>query len=253
MLVICNGAIKSGSTWLYNILVQLTQPRHPPARYLTGRSERSPCIWPHKFEQFLANEDFRGENYITKNHLASDEHRQMLLRTEDVYLFDIERDPRDVVVSNFYHDRFRNGYEGSFEQYYWERGREVAASLSRYHALWRDAGPRSYVSSYEELHRDFASEVARIAGVMRLQPSPEEIEGIREKTTIGSLRAKYQDDPRYQGEKFFRKGEIGDWQNHFEGRLLRDVEKVMHEGIGPLDLPALRNRVRRKVSGWLGR
>ncbi|MDZ7829178.1 MAG: hypothetical protein U5K33_06725 [Halofilum sp. (in: g-proteobacteria)] len=62
MLVICNGAIKSGSTWLYNILVHLVELRRPPERYLTANSrkrESNPCIRPDMLAEFLASEDIR--------------------------------------------------------------------------------------------------------------------------------------------------------------------------------------------------
>ncbi|MGH8596734.1 MAG: sulfotransferase domain-containing protein, partial [Gammaproteobacteria bacterium] len=144
MLLICNGAIKSGSTWLYNILINLVDCQAPPARYLTGRSAKSPCIKPEMLELFLATEDIRNNHYISKNHYADPKLKDLLSRYEDAYVFDIERDVKDVIVSNYYHDRFRNGYQGTFEQYYWEQGRGTAVKIARYHALWRDGGPHVY-------------------------------------------------------------------------------------------------------------
>ncbi len=247
MLIICNGAIKSGSTWLYNILVNLVSCEYPPQHYLTGRSDKSPCIKPALLPEFLDSEDYQNNHYITKNHLGRPEHRALLQNNPHVYVFDIERDPRDVVVSNYYHDQFRNGFEGSFENYYWEHGRYVADQLSAYHRLWRDAGPRCYVSSYERLKTDFHTEAAAIARVLGLEPDNAALESLREATSLDSLRKDYAKDKRYQGEKFFRKGEVGDWERHFHGAALKDIHRVMDSGIPSYDLRAFVRRCRQSV------
>lgn len=239
MLIICNGAIKSGSTWLYNILTQLVDCQHPPEQYLTGRSEKSPCIKPELLSSFLDVEDYVNNNYITKNHLSSVEHRDLIKSRTHVFLFDIERDPKDVVVSNYYHDCFRNGYKGDFKQYYWENGRYVASQLSYYHNLWRDQATNFYISSYERLHNEFPKEVEAISAVLCISLTPQEIDSIMESTSLGTLRKDYQDDARYQGDKFFRKGVVGDWRNHFDSKMLKDIERIETCGIHPFDVRKL--------------
>lgn len=243
MLVICNGAIKSGSTWLYNILAQLLPFSPPPEHYLTLRNPRHPCIRPDRLADFLRNEDYRGKNYLSKNHLDSAEDRRLLLSQPEVFVFDIERDPRDVIVSHYFHETFRNGYEGSFQDFYWGAGRTDVAKLIRYHALWRDAGPRVYISSYEKLHGEFPAEVRRIAGVLGLSLTDTRVEELREKTSLGSLRKEYKSEPRFEGEKFFRKGTTGDWKNHLDDAMLGDIRRIEERGIGLLDLPYLRHRL----------
>lgn len=243
MLVICNGAIKSGSTWLFNVLKVLTNPQDPPRHYLTNRSEKSPCIRPELLASYLASEDYRSQNFISKNHLNRPEQRNLLSQYDDVYVFDIERDPKDVIVSNYYHDCFRNGYKGSFADYYWTQGREVAGMLADYHNLWRGGHPRFYVSSYEKLHREFADEVRRIAAVLGVRIDAEAVETVRERTSIKTLREDYKEDPRYAGEKFFRKGEVGDWRNHFDAGMLDDVGRIERHGIPWYDWTRARNKL----------
>ena len=135
MLLVCNGAQKSGSTWLYNILTWLIECRAPDARYLTGNG-KNPCIRPDMFGLFLQSVDISSDHYISKNHLAQPELRDLLVSNEDVYVFDIERDPKDVAVSSYYDAKNRHGYTGSFEKYYWTQGRELVAELAAYHSLW---------------------------------------------------------------------------------------------------------------------
>ena len=244
MLVICNGAIKSGSTWLYNILTHIVKFNHPPNQYLTQGNKKHPCIQPQKLNDFLAQEDYKNINYISKNHLGKPEYKSLLLSHENVCVFDIERDSRDVVVSNYYHDCFRNGYKGTFDEYYWQTGRKVVAGLASYHNLWRDGGQNVYLSSYEKLHHDFHNEVRRIAAVLKVSLTPKEVENISQKTSIDNLRKQYRNDPHFQGSKFFRKGAIGDWKTHFSKALIKDIKHVEERGIGKIDIPKLKYKLR---------
>ena len=248
MLIICNGAIKSGSTWLYNILVNLIDLERPPEKYLTANSRKrqsNPCIRPDCLAEFLATEDFRSVDYISKNHLGRPEHRDLVLGHEQVFVFDIERGIRDVVVSSYYDERNRNGYQGNFPEYYWKSGRYVADQVIRYHQIWRNAGPRFCMISYEGLHEDFPAEVLRIGRVLGIDLDDARIEALREKTSLGQLRKRYQDQPLYQGDRFFRKGTIGDWENHFDPAMTRDIEMVEQQGIGALDWRFLMRRAGR--------
>lgn len=244
MLVICNGAIKSGSTWLYKILTNLRSFSPPADEYLTLRNPRHACIRPDRLEEFLRVEDYVSNDYLSKNHFDKAEHRDLLMSRQQVYVFDIERDPKDVVVSHFYHEQFRNHYEGSFADFYWSVGRETIAGLSKYHALWRDVSSRVYISSYERLHTEFDSEVKRIGAVLGLHVSVEQAISIRERTSIGSLRKEYENEPRFEGDKFFRKGAIGDWRNHLDDEMLQDIQRIAVRGLRPLDLPRIRHRLK---------
>jgi hypothetical protein len=246
MLVICNGAIKSGSTWLYNILINLVGAQRPPEQYLTENSRkrtRNPCIRPDMLSLFLEKEDFHSTHYISKNHLGSKEHRDLLIDRENIYIFDIERQVRDMVVSAYFDARNRSGYEHDFRHYYWKEGRYLAAEVIRYHALWRNAGPRTCTVSYEELHADFGSEVRRVASVLGIALDQQRVDKLRDETSLGQLRKRYQDEPLYAGDKFFRKGVVGDWENHFDPAMTRDIASIEQHGIGPMDRHALLHRM----------
>ena len=110
MLLVCNGAQKSGSTWLYNILTSLMRCERPDQRYLTNNSSH-PCIRPDLLGEYLESEDYISNDYITKNHLANPKYRDLLLSNRDVYVFDIERDPKDVAVSLYYDECNRHGHD----------------------------------------------------------------------------------------------------------------------------------------------
>lgn len=252
MLLVCNGAQKSGSTWLYNILTLLVDCKEPDPEYLTGNS-KNPCISPDKYGSFLKSVDIDGENYISKNHLSRPEHRDLLLKHRNVYIFDIERDPKDVVVSSYYDACNRFGYHRSFLKFYWREGRELVAKLTDYHELWRDAGSRCHVASFEGLKNDFPSESRAIAETLGISLSDEQIEQLYEDTSIARLRNKYSDQELYEADKFFRKGIVGDWQNHFDGASLKDLESILKSGISPFDFRHVLFQIRDWLNWHLGK
>lgn len=248
MLLVCNGAQKSGSTWLYNILTSLVECRSPERHYLTGNSN-NPCIRPDMLAEFLQSADLGADNFISKNHLDKPVYRDLLVANDAAYVFDIERDPKDVVVSMFYDARNRHGYDRSFSKYYWTHAREMVAGLEAYHALWREAGPRCHVASYEGLKTDFPAQVRAIAAVLGITLTESDIGRLHAETSMDKLRKKYSRDALYTGEKFFRKGIVGDWENHFDESTLQDIESILKSGIRKFD----RHHIAYRIRHWLNR
>jgi hypothetical protein len=240
MLIVSNGAFKSGSTWLYNILVELTGFAPPPAEYLNPEW-RNPSIAPEQLSALLQTLT-PEKNYLVKNHFGKAHERDLLLSNPDVRVLDIERDLRDVVVSAYYHVRRKEGYTADFNTYYWEQGRKTAQEVAKYHEAWAVNNSQVYVSSYERLHEQFADEVSEIATLLKLPISVETINRIHEVTTLDSLRERYQEQTNEQ--KFFRKGIIGDWQSHFDDAMLVDLDKITQA-----QKPSLVRRLRSRLSG----
>ncbi len=72
MLIICNGAFKSGSSWLHAILVELSivkklDLQKVPSKY-TNDVNSPTTIIESKLTDFLLIEDFESNNYLTKSH-----------------------------------------------------------------------------------------------------------------------------------------------------------------------------------------
>jgi hypothetical protein len=240
MLIVSNGAFKSGSTWLYNILVELTVYPAPPVEYLNPEW-RNPSIVPDRLSVLLQTLT-PDTNYLVKNHFGKSHERDLLLSNPHVRVLDIQRDLRDVVVSAYYHARRKEGYTSDFNTYYWEHGRKTAQEVVRYHELWAVNSPQVYVSSYERLHEQFAEEVSRIATFLNRSVSADQIDRIHEITTLDSLRERYHEQD--QSQKFFRKGIIGDWQNHFDEAMLADLDKLSQA-----QKPSLMHRLKSRLSG----
>lgn len=249
MLIVSNGAFKSGSTWLFNILTSLQRFDWPDSEFLTKGNAKHPAIAERRLAAYLASGDFAGRDVISKNHLDKPEHRNLLLANDAVRVVCMTRDTRDVIVSAYYHDQRKLRFSGTFQQYYWNEGRTLLPRLTRYRETWASPHPHVVATSFEALKADFPGEVARIAGLLGIQPDPAAVERIRQGTSLNALREKYQDAPSHRTEEadFFRKGESGDWRNHFDSRMLADHDRICRHGISPLDRHQLLKRVKQKI------
>ena len=245
MLVIANGAPKSGSTWLFNILDAMHEYATLPEEFLLDTKNVNPEIKYDELERVLTTLDYEHHDYLLKNHFGAPEQRDLILKFPNVYAFDINRALKDVVVSGYYYRLREEKNNESFERYYWIGGRYLADRVRRYHTVWMEA-PRSRAMevSYEGLKESFCEDVRAMASFLGLELSDADVARIEAATTMDSLRKKYDD----KGEiKFFRKGVVGDWVNHFKGSTLADIEAVEHRGVdhvGPIAKNAARLRIR---------
>lgn len=248
MLIVCNGAPKSGSTWLYNIVARLRPGAWPDRSFLTG-SKKHPTIRPDAVPAFLATDGYRSGDFICKTHYGNPVTRDQLLANPHTLVLDMERGLRDVLVSSYYDSCRRDGFVGSFPQYYWLEGRILADYLMRYHRVWDTGHPQVFRTTFEELKTNFVPEARRIASFLGVAASDAQLADLEQATSIGSLREAYKDDPQYATAKnpFFRKGEIGDWKNHFDTRMVADVARIEAVGLARLDARELVNRARRRV------
>ena len=77
MLVICNGAFKSGSTWVYGLVESILDCQDIPLTPIGesyGKNPNSPSkIAESKLQLFIDSEDVADHNYLTKAHFFSKE------------------------------------------------------------------------------------------------------------------------------------------------------------------------------------
>ena len=182
----------------------------------------------------LSRLDYRNNDYLIKNHFGDEKHRELVLSFDNVFVFDIERDLRDVVVSGYYYKlKEENPTEReSFCQYYWSQGRYLADLVRSYNLMWGEAPrDRAFLVSYDRLKTDFDEEVRRMGEFLNLALNDTQIQKIARATSMDNLRKKYDDNADM---KFFRKGETGDWVNHFQTPELSDIDAIQEVGIDGL-------------------
>ena len=143
-----------------------------------------------------------------------------------MFVLDIERDLRDVVVSAAYYHHVRLGrFLGSFGDFYWIEGRLIADRVTGYHPVWQQESPKDVLcASYEALHADFGCEVGRIAGFLGLELSQERLEWVRERTSLERIRERRK-EAEGNRPRFYRKGQTGDWQTQLTAPMLHDLAR----------------------------
>lgn len=232
MLVISNGAFKSGSTWLFNIIYELTKYPPPQKKYLDPE-HLHPSLVPSKLQNFLIEEDFNSSDFLVKNHFKRIKQREQLLSYPEIRIINIKRNIPDVIVSAYFHHRLKYNFKHSFQNFYYSRGRFITNRIVEYHKLWDFSSPQIFVCSYECLISSFNSEVRKLSLFLKQDPSDKNLKLIYEVTRIENLREKYED---IGGQReFFRKGIVGDWKKYFSNRMIRDINNIIDNGLSSFD------------------
>ena len=226
MLIVCNGAFKSGSTWLYRIIKVIIRHKAIPPRFHAEDKWHGESIAGDKLPEFLETVDYKNENYVCKSHYDDVKIRDLLLAFDDVYILNIKRDLRDVITSAYYHFNREDGIDRSFEEFYWGKGRSLIGYIDEYHDIWHNLEGKIYVSSYRLLHEDFEDEVRRISDFLNYPLKPGDLERLKEKTSMNASRKLWKEESKSNKERFFRKGIIGDWENHFTPEIEADFNKM---------------------------
>jgi len=230
MLVLANGAFKSGSTWLREIVRRLLpfEPIPKPFQH----PDLPHWIDERKLRPFLTRGEHHTRFYLSKSHLYDPSLRDLLLSDESVRVFNVKRDIKDVLVSHYFHIRRMKKVSGTFADYYWKLGRLKACQMQRYHDVWRDPSPRLFSTSFEKLKHSFTDEVCRIGDFLGVTLSPDQIAEIQQETSLQRLQEKRGEADKPEAERFFRRGEIGDWKMYFDQEMLDDLATLESRGLG---------------------
>jgi hypothetical protein len=230
MLIVSNGAFKSGSTWLTLIVRQIGVYADMPDE-LKSKDWKNNSIEPERIPEFLRTADVAGSDYFIKSHYKpEDEMRPVLLRSPHVKVLNIYRDPKDVLVSAYYHYKRIGNFDGTFAEFFEKRAERLVRQLTRYHLYWDNTGVEDtiFFTTYQKLHASFDEEVFRLGRFLGKELTMTEIRSARKNTQFSKLSR-----PVVPEEKrFFRKGVIGDWQKHLTLEQAAQVDQIeAEEGI----------------------
>ncbi len=224
MLIICNGAQKSGSSWLVQLVrnSKLAAPLPPEFR---NPGWKNPSFDKGKEDAALSAEAFGGNNYYVKQHWFRSPLFSDILAAPHVRILNIVRDIRDTIVSRYYHKKRLDGYEAPFEEFI-ERDiyTRHTERIIEFHASWHMKGPSPFLTSYEAMQEDFDTEALEILQYLGVAPEAlsKTVETAKQVTAFENL-------PNTGDGKHLRKGVSGDWRNHMtpalEGKVLTFVER----------------------------
>ncbi len=230
MLIVSNGAFKSGSTWLTLIVRQLGAVLEVPAEF-KNESWKNNTIEPRRMPEFLRVADIETNDYLIKAHFKpEDEMRPLLLAEPGVKILNIYRDPKDVVVSAYYHFKRLGHFVGTMDEFFAKRGENLVRALTRYHLYWDNRGveDRIFFTTYQKLHTVFDDELFRLGRFLGRTLTKLQIREARQNTQFSKLSGATVPEEK----RFFRKGIMGDWQRHLSAEQAARIDQVeAEEGI----------------------
>jgi len=218
MLIVSNGAFKSGSTWFHRIAAEIVSAKRIPDEFQNPKWKHQ-SVEPSLFRRFLDECNVAERDYLSKNHVRDPESRATLLSHEHVRVLNITRDLRDVLVSAYFHDRREGRFKGGINVYWNTLGRRRINQVMEHHRLWNTGHSQVYVTSYEALKASFEAEVVALAAFLGIDDV--DVEEVKIKTDFQSMRQGSKSSK--EKDRFHRKGIVGDWQNHLSERVLSEL------------------------------
>jgi hypothetical protein len=137
----------------------------------------------------------------------------------------IARNPKDVAISTYFHNQSKGGYEGTWDEHF-QLFLKNDVGFGPYfdHVLpWWEASRQDkniLFLKYEDMKQDHAGNVAKIASFLNIQADSTLINKVVALSSFKSMTSNETTNfdwiPQREGvPKHFRKGDIGDWRNHF--------------------------------------
>lgn len=228
------GLPKSGTTWVEKMLSsfpgfhELLIPEVAAHELATGGS--------HDFE--LPDgifERFGGMLVLTKMHCHGSARNAEILRRAGVRYVVLFRDLRDVAVSNYFyvnntpwHPEYPHYHAKSVQEGLITFARRTLPAYVEWVRSWhanRDP-ERSIVFRYEELLADDLGCLRRMAGLFELPATDAELRAIAERNSFRAMSGG-RERGQESGSSFQRKGQAGDWKNHFTPEITEVYKRVL--------------------------
>ncbi len=230
------GLPKSGTTWVEKMLSsfpgfhELLIPDVAAHELATGGSHdyELPDDMFDRFDRMLV---------LTKMHCHGSPHNAAVLRRAGVRYVVLFRDLRDVAVSNYFYVR-NTPWHPEYPHYH---GRTVQDGLIAFaertlpaYVEWvrswhanRDP-EKSLVFRYEELLTDDLGCLRRMAALFQLPATDDELKAIAERNSFKAMSGG-RERGQESGASFQRKGQAGDWKNHFTPEIGAAYKRILGE------------------------
>ncbi|XP_030628174.1 sulfotransferase 6B1-like [Chanos chanos] len=156
----------------------------------------------------------------------------------------IFRNPKDTAVS-FYHFSNNNPVLPtalSWDSFYSEfmSGEVPWGSYFDHAVAWEKHinDPNVMTVTYEELKQDLSGGVRQVSEFFGFSLTDSQVQTIAEESTFQAMKESSQDSHGQMGNVFFRKGEIGDWKNHFSQSQSEEMDAAFEKHLAGTQLGA---------------
>ena len=161
------------------------------------------------------------------------------LRNTTAKIVYVARNPKDVAISTYFHNQSKGGYEGAWEEHFQLfLTSDVGCGPYFDHVLpWWQASQkdnRILFLKYEDMKHDHAENVARLASFLDLQADSRLIDTVVALSSFKSMTSNETTNfdwvpQKADKPKHFRKGDIGDWRNHFSAEQSQQMDNLFME------------------------
>ena len=151
----------------------------------------------------------------------------------------VARNPKDVAISTYFHIQSKLGYEGTWDEHL-QLFMHGDVGFGQYfdHILpwWQASQHDRHILflKYEDMKHDHAGSVARIASFLELDVDPQLIDNVVALSSFQSMTSNATTNfdwipQKADKPKHFRKGDIGDWRNHFSAEQSLQMDHLFLE------------------------
>ena len=158
----------------------------------------------------------------------------------------VARNPKDVAISTYFHNQSKGGYEGSWDEYF-QLFLYSDVGFGPYfdHVLpWWQASQKNkniLFLTYENIKHDHAGNVAKLASFLDIQTDSQLIETVVRLSSFQSMTSNETTNfdwipQKADKPKHFRKGDIGDWRNHFSPEQSQQMDDLFMKRMKGSDL-----------------
>ena len=158
--------------------------------------------------------------------------------TPGKYIYVI-RNPRDVAVSFFHHDRANPFYPNYEWDEYFDKFMKGDVDFGNYfdHVLswWAHKDDDNVlILTYEDMKKDLTSAVTKIAKFISQDISQDLVDEIAHRTTFAKMKSDSSANYEWMKRKptateFMRKGVVGDWKNYFSPEQIARLDAECEE------------------------
>jgi len=225
---------RSGTTWTEQMVHLLVNKGEQGEQRLTDAVPWLETL-PHRPHGMLEFLKTMPQRRLFTSHLP---HPLMPpLKDKTAKIIYVARNPKDVAISTYFHNQSKLGYEGTWEEHFQLfLNRDVGFGPYFDHILhWWQASQkdqRILFMKYEDMKHNHAGTVARLASFLDLHVDSQLIETVVSLSSFQSMTSKENTNfdwipQRADVPKHFRKGEIGDWRNHFSAEQSQQMDDVV--------------------------
>lgn len=221
-LVVCNGAFKSGSTWVYNIVMESVVISSFDEKYKDKYLDGSINI--DMLKEFSS--EVKKGIFVTKVHQANSDILKIVRDDIDIKVIMIERDPRSVLLSYYHHVTRTIGVKIPYNIFYWLIGKYKLCEVSNYNRQWKANSDLDVLwLKFENLKKNPIESIKNICTFIG-SDATDNYDLVAQNTTLGALKNKEKSE---FDKAFFRLGAVDEWKklfsDNFSSKVISDYAR----------------------------